>query len=355
MGEREGPERGYFRACCLPVAAPAGLVLLLCLAPSWWRALHYPPTYAQPDPAQYLPSESELASLRDPGGPGDLAYVPPSRPALPAGPAPGAVDVQIPEIDLFCSRHDLLLLRDALWALPGHGEGMQGSGMVAWGVGLGVLRPDHLPRGNTQGPYPPTVGLIDIERPPPGSEEERTGRSTELIVGRRGLWAWLRIHPAASRSAIEGALQDVRALLASCHAALGEVEQYGYARSLMDAGSVERGGVPHLEISDGMQPGIYRFDAWVNPGEPGIGYVRAWLAGKQVPLSVAKLTSRTQSHLGYSRDETELLRYSREGTIDEGDWDRTYPARIELWFLPLSGGPQRKLIETEKSIYGWER
>ena len=40
-------------------------------------------------------------------------------------------------------------------------------------------------------------------------------------------------------------------------------------------------------------------------------------------------------------------------TIYEGDWGKPYAARFELWFKPVNGGHERKLIEKNYKIEGW--
>lgn len=49
------------------------------------------------------------------------------------------------------------------------------------------------------------------------------------------------------------------------------------------------------------------------------------------------------------------IRYENEFTIYEGDWGKPYAARIEVWFRPDSGKPERKLMERVCKIKGWQR
>ena len=42
-------------------------------------------------------------------------------------------------------------------------------------------------------------------------------------------------------------------------------------------------------------------------------------------------------------------------SCDEGDWGVFYPARIELWFAPASGEPERKLLQDVFRVQGWRR
>ena len=41
--------------------------------------------------------------------------------------------------------------------------------------------------------------------------------------------------------------------------------------------------------------------------------------------------------------------------ISEGDWDKPYAARFEVWFKPDSDETERKLAERVFKIEGWQR
>ena len=45
----------------------------------------------------------------------------------------------------------------------------------------------------------------------------------------------------------------------------------------------------------------------------------------------------------------------RTFTIYEGDWGKPYAARFEVWFVPASGGQEKKLVEKNFKIEGWMR
>ena len=51
----------------------------------------------------------------------------------------------------------------------------------------------------------------------------------------------------------------------------------------------------------------------------------------------------------------EKFLYENGFTIYEGDWGKPYAARIEVWFRPDSGQPERKLLERTCKIEGWQR
>ena len=82
------------------------------------------------------------------------------------------------------------------------------------------------------------------------------------------------------------------------------------------------------------------------------------LAGEATPAGACGLAGLDRSHQPVrSRDEsgTDRFSYQVEVTIYEGDWGVYYPARFELWFVPESGLPERKLLEDSFRIEGWQR
>ena len=104
-----------------------------------------------------------------------------------------------------------------------------------------------------------------------------------------------------------------------------------------------------------MQPGIYEVEAWVNPGEAGLVYLKAYEVTRNYQLSDERLRAASNERMGWSEDAEELFYSNTNITIYEGDWGQPYAARFELWFLPDSGKRGRKLLERVLKIEGWER
>lgn len=104
-----------------------------------------------------------------------------------------------------------------------------------------------------------------------------------------------------------------------------------------------------------MQGGIYFVYAHVNPGEPGYAYLKVFEATKNTPLSASRMPERSTEFIGWSDKTNDQFLYNSEITVYEGDWEVYYPARFELWFVPDSGKPERKLIEKIFKIEGWQR
>ena len=112
---------------------------------------------------------------------------------------------------------------------------------------------------------------------------------------------------------------------------------------------------PDIVLVDGIQGGIYWVHAHVNPGEEGNAYLKVFEATTNRRLSGYRIRERTEKTIKWSEKPNELFHYRTEVTVYEGDWDYYYPARFELWFVPTSGAPERKLVEKVFRIEGWMR
>lgn len=112
---------------------------------------------------------------------------------------------------------------------------------------------------------------------------------------------------------------------------------------------------PEIQLAKGMQGGIYQVRAFVNPGEAGRAYIKVFEATQNTPLSEDRIRPDSISRMGWSTNANEKFRYQSEMTVYEGDWGNFYPGRFELWFIPDSGSPERKLIDRIFRIEGWMR
>ena len=127
-----------------------------------------------------------------------------------------------------------------------------------------------------------------------------------------------------------------------------------FAELKLPADAVKR-GPEEFVLRDGMQPGIYNLTLRLNPGEPGVAYLKAYEVTKGTRLSEGRLYGSSNERIGWSQDPDEKFLYENEFTIYEGDWGKPYAARIEVWFKPDSGKPERKLAERICKIEGWQR
>lgn len=143
----------------------------------------------------------------------------------------------------------------------------------------------------------------------------------------------------------------LRELEAEFKTVLGQRE---FTETLLPPDSIRR-GQPVLNLYKGMQPGIYEVEAWVNPGEPGFAYLKGFEVTHDTQLSTHSLHEYSNERTGWSDDPHELFYSNSNVTIYEGDWGHPYAARFELWFVPDSGQPARKLLERVFKIEGWQR
>jgi len=130
--------------------------------------------------------------------------------------------------------------------------------------------------------------------------------------------------------------------------------EFSTVQSILPPGSV-RYGQPTIELHKSFQPGIYDSEIWANPGEPGMIYLKAYEVTHETSLSAASLKKYSNEWIGWSDDASQLFFSNTHFTIYEGDWGKPYAARFEVWFVPDSGGAERKLIERLFTIEGWQR
>lgn len=126
------------------------------------------------------------------------------------------------------------------------------------------------------------------------------------------------------------------------------------ARELLPADTITS-GEPTLELRNSFQGGIYDVTIRANPGEPGRIYLQAFEVTKGTPLSARRLEDASGEWIGWSDNPDEQFLSNSQIIIYEGDWEKYYAARFEVWFAPDSGAPPRKLLERVYKIEGWMR
>jgi len=130
--------------------------------------------------------------------------------------------------------------------------------------------------------------------------------------------------------------------------------EWSTIQRILPSGATRR-GEPTISLRNSLQPGIYDSEIWVNPGEPGMIYLKAYEITLEYPLSADRLKECSNEWVGWSNDTSQLFFSNTHLTIYEGEWGKPYAARFEVWFVPDSGGPERKLIERIFKIEGWQR
>ena len=111
-------------------------------------------------------------------------------------------------------------------------------------------------------------------------------------------------------------------------------------------------GDTSLQLIQGARSGHYDYIIWANPKEPGMIYLKAYEVTRNYRLSESTLKKRTNEWIGWSEDSSELFFSSNYFVIYEGDPDKPYAARFEVWFVPDSGNSERKILEKNYKIEG---
>ena len=106
-----------------------------------------------------------------------------------------------------------------------------------------------------------------------------------------------------------------------------------------------------FKLVDGIQGGIYKYQATINVDEEGEVYLRAYEVTKGTRLSADRMRQCTTEKITGKGEHT--IGVGKEFTIYEGDWGKFYAARLEIWFVPANGGKPRKLKEKLFKVQGW--
>ena len=104
-----------------------------------------------------------------------------------------------------------------------------------------------------------------------------------------------------------------------------------------------------------FQGGIYFVNAKIDLLEPGFLYLKVFESKNGTPLSAESIKKSSIKKVFLPKNEHQLFFYKAKITIYEGDWGRYYPARFEIWFVPDSKTPEKKLIEKVFEVEGWQR
>lgn len=180
------------------------------------------------------------------------------------------------------------------------------------------------------------------------------GIESYLAIGRTGLWYEVfEQTPHEPRTLTRKHLAAFAEQMKTLRDAADQIRKRGYAAELMPKGGVNHGEAS-LSVSDNSA-GIYDIHAWVNPGQSGVVYLKAFRTENGEPLSEDRLTWRSGEFLGWSDDPKELFLFNAHITIGDPPHDKPYNARFELWLRPEGNKDEVKLIETTHSVIGWQR
>tara|TARA_Y100000588_G_scaffold289634_1_gene308268 strand:- start:78 stop:833 length:756 start_codon:yes stop_codon:yes gene_type:complete len=110
-----------------------------------------------------------------------------------------------------------------------------------------------------------------------------------------------------------------------------------------------------FEIVSQFQAGIYSYQAWLANLDSGFVYLKAFELNQIDPLSARRLALSTKMEVFNTSDSFMLFRLPDHFTIYEGDWDKPYVARFELWYRSIKSQKERMLLSKNYKIEGWMR
>lgn len=109
-----------------------------------------------------------------------------------------------------------------------------------------------------------------------------------------------------------------------------------------------------FQLYNSFQPGIYTYDVWTNRNEKGFYYLKFIEITKNDTLS--EMSKKDTKILDTNKTKNlKRLELKDDFTIYEGDWEKPYAARFELWFHNDSLKTDNKLISKNYIIEGWQR
>lgn len=110
-----------------------------------------------------------------------------------------------------------------------------------------------------------------------------------------------------------------------------------------------------LQLYNSVQKGIYQYDFWIGKIEKGTIYLKAFEITQEIELSEDRLKGKSEIPVFNPGDSIVKFGSLKDFTIYEGDWDKPYAARFEVWFKSEATGRERKLFQKKYIIEGWMR
>jgi len=80
-----------------------------------------------------------------------------------------------------------------------------------------------------------------------------------------------------------------------------------------------KAGMSAIELKHLSEPGIYQINSWLNPGEAGSVYLKAFEITKDSPLSESGLREASEERIGWSDNPDELFLMNTNFNIHEGE------------------------------------
>ena len=103
------------------------------------------------------------------------------------------------------------------------------------------------------------------------------------------------------------------------------------------------------------ESGGYFYRARINPTEPGKVYLKVCDITNGTSLSQELIRQMSEEYVGWSDDPAEKFCAGAPFCIVERCEAKSYVVRVEVWFIPANGGPERKLVERVFRVKGGGR
>ncbi len=119
---------------------------------------------------------------------------------------------------------------------------------------------------------------------------------------------------------------------------------------------IEKTTKSNFILYSGMQPGIYKYELYLNKIEKGKVYLKIYEITKNQILSEEDIEYKSEIAVYNPTSELKKFKLEDEFIVYEGDWGQFYGSRIEVWFKPdLKNKPEKKLMTKNYIIQGWQR
>ena len=135
--------------------------------------------------------------------------------------------------------------------------------------------------------------------------------------------------------------------------AVRQARNWETAKGLLPEGTIHK-GISTVDVYED-EPGGYFYRAWINPMEPGEVYLKVYDIMNGTSLSQELIRQMSEEYVGWSDDPTEKFCAGSPFYIVEQGEVKSYAVRLEVWFIPASGGPERKLVERVFKVKGNNR
>lgn len=108
-------------------------------------------------------------------------------------------------------------------------------------------------------------------------------------------------------------------------------------------------------IYNSFQPGLYYYEICLGKIDSGLIYLQAYEITQNDILSQARLGIRSAIGVFNNSDSLQRIKSKSHFTIYEGDWNKPYAARFEVWYRKYGSQKDIKLTEKNYIIEGWQR